>query len=83
MVWVGSRSTMRSLNDAQPAMLNAAARLPGLTLKVICDVFPDLAGVRVLPVRWSSETEAARDRRGRHRHCLASRIIPGAWANAG
>jgi glycosyltransferase involved in cell wall biosynthesis len=58
MVWVGSGSTMRSLYDAQPGMLNAATRLPGLTLKVICDVFPSLEGVRVLPVRWSSETEA-------------------------
>jgi len=58
MVWVGSGSTMQSLYDAYPGMLNAATRLPGLTLKVICDVFPDLAGVHILPVRWSSQTEA-------------------------
>src|SRR6185295_17000169 len=33
MVWVGSSSTLHSLNDALPGLQNAAGRLPGLELK--------------------------------------------------
>jgi glycosyltransferase involved in cell wall biosynthesis len=58
LVWIGSRSTMASLKLAQPGMRAAADRLPGLALRVVCDAFPEIHGVRMRPVRWSRETEA-------------------------
>jgi glycosyltransferase involved in cell wall biosynthesis len=58
LVWIGSRSTMPSLDAIQPGLAEATRRLPGLTLRVVCDVFPTLAGVNVVPVSWSEATEA-------------------------
>jgi len=59
LVWVGSRATMDSLRCAHAGIVNATQRLPGLALKVICDVFPRLEGVSILPVTWSSEVEGS------------------------
>jgi glycosyltransferase involved in cell wall biosynthesis len=36
----------------------AAARLPGLELRVICNRFPQLAGIPVVPRQWSAASEA-------------------------
>lgn len=59
LVWIGSRSTMTSLDEIQPGLAEASRRLPGLKLRVICDAFPSLAGVTVEPVPWSEATETA------------------------
>ncbi len=59
LVWIGSRSTMLSLDEIQPALAEATRRLPGLKLRVICDAFPKLVGVAIEPVLWSEATEAA------------------------
>lgn len=59
LVWIGQHSTLPSLTLAQPLLAAAAARLPGLCLKVICNRFPKLDGVAVLPRVWSGETEAS------------------------
>jgi len=59
LVWIGSRSTMTSLDEIQPGLAEASRRLPGLKLRVICDAFPKLTGVTVEPVVWSEATEAA------------------------
>lgn len=59
LVWIGSRSTMTSLDELQPGLAEATRRLPGLKLRVICDAFPKLAGVAIEPVRWSETTETA------------------------
>ena len=59
LIWIGSRSTAPSLFSARPGIAAATGRLPGLKTKLICDWFPDLPGVRVIPCRWSAETEAA------------------------
>jgi len=59
LVWIGQQSTLRSLDRAKGQLAAAADRLPGLGLRVICDAFPELPGVRVLPYRWSAATEAA------------------------
>jgi glycosyltransferase involved in cell wall biosynthesis len=41
-------------------MLAAAAhKLPGLQLRVICNCFPTLASIEVVPRQWSGATEAA------------------------
>ncbi len=58
LVWIGSRSTMSSLDLARPGLAAAAARLPEMELRVICDAFPALPGLRVSPRLWSSESEA-------------------------
>lgn len=59
MVWIGQRSTVPSLHAAGPALAAAAAACPGLTLRVISDVFPELPKVTVEQRPWSSATEAA------------------------
>ena len=48
-----------SLHCLQAHLAAASQRSPGLELRVICDRFPRLAGVRVVGRRWSSATEAA------------------------
>ncbi len=59
LVWIGSGSTLTSLNDVRPALVEATRRLPGLTLRVICDVFPQWDGVTIEQVVWSAKTEVA------------------------
>jgi glycosyltransferase involved in cell wall biosynthesis len=59
LVWIGQRSTLPSLNLAEPCLAAAAARLPGLRLRVVSDVFPSLRGIDVEPRAWSAATEAA------------------------
>lgn len=59
LVWIGSRSTASSLFCARPGLAAATASLPGLTTKLICDWFPDLSAVHVVPCPWSAATEVA------------------------
>ncbi len=59
LVWIGSKSTMTSLDAIAPALAEATLRLPGLKLRVVCDAFPNLPGVEVVPVVWSEAAEAA------------------------
>lgn len=58
LAWIGSRSTVSSLDMAHPGLLAAAGRLPGLRLKVICDRFPALPGIEIIPRAWSPDSEA-------------------------
>lgn len=58
LVWIGQRSTLSSLEHAQPSLAAAGARLPGLELRVICDQFPAIAGLQVVERLWSEATEA-------------------------
>jgi glycosyltransferase involved in cell wall biosynthesis len=59
LVWIGQQSTLVSLERAGKHLAAAAGLLPGLELRVICDRCVRLAGVNVVPRRWSSATEAA------------------------
>ncbi len=59
IAWIGSRSTMQSLHDAQRGLQLAAERLPAMQLHVICDDAPVIPGVAVVRRPWSSATEAA------------------------
>lgn len=59
LVWIGQRSTLPSLHAAGSALAAAAEACPGLTLRAISDVFPDLPKVPVEKRPWSSATEAA------------------------
>jgi glycosyltransferase involved in cell wall biosynthesis len=75
LVWIGQQSTLASLERAAEHLAAATrtklrsvptsgrcpvpGRLPGLTLRVICDRGVKLPGVNVELRRWSSATEAA------------------------
>ncbi len=58
MVWIGSRSTLPSLFDAETRLTAAQTRVPAAELRVVCNVFPTLDIVRVVPRVWSEETES-------------------------
>ncbi|HXT58761.1 MAG TPA: glycosyltransferase family 4 protein [Pirellulales bacterium] len=59
LAWIGSRSTMPSLDEAHGGLAAAAARLGSLELHVVCDAAPKLAGVQVTLHPWSQASEAA------------------------
>ena len=59
LVWIGLHSTLPCLYHAESLLMAASERLPGLRLRVICNRFPRLLGVRVVPRQWSSATEAS------------------------
>jgi hypothetical protein len=57
LVWIGQDSTLPCLTHAQPMLAAASAKMPGVELRVICNQFPELRGVRVVPRQWSATTE--------------------------
>lgn len=59
LVWIGQHSTLPSLYCAQAHLAAAAQRLTEMELRVICNQFPHLDGVRVVPRQWSAAGEAA------------------------
>lgn len=59
LVWIGSRSTLPSLDEAHGGLAAAAARLNGLELHVVCDAALKLAGLKVTLRPWSQATEGA------------------------
>ncbi|MGE0607147.1 MAG: glycosyltransferase family 4 protein [Pirellulales bacterium] len=58
LVWIGQHSTLSCLNHASQQLAAAAERLPGLELRVICNRFPELRGISVVPRQWSMAGEA-------------------------
>jgi glycosyltransferase involved in cell wall biosynthesis len=64
LVWIGSSSTMKYLEQALPAIEAAAARAPGLRLLTICDRPVRSTSLPVEHAAWSVETEAAALNRG-------------------
>lgn len=59
LVWIGQRSTLPSLDACSEHLSAAAKTMLGLELRVICNTWPGLPGIRVVPRRWSTLTEAA------------------------
>lgn len=59
LVWIGSSSTLQGLELQRTLWDELARDVPGVRLRVICDRFPDLGAMPVVPVPWSKETEAA------------------------
>ena len=59
LVWIGSSSTLRGLEQQQPLWERLGREVPGLRLRVICDRFPSFHALRVIPVTWRQESEAA------------------------
>ncbi len=59
LIWIGQHSTLNCLHHAQAALTAAAHALPGLQLRVVCNCFPDLETIEVVPRQWSAASEAA------------------------
>jgi glycosyltransferase involved in cell wall biosynthesis len=58
LVWIGSGSTLQGLQQQQPLWDLLGREIPGLRLRVICDQFPRLEMLPVVPIPWSQEWEA-------------------------
>jgi hypothetical protein len=58
LVWIGQQSTLPSLHQCREHLSCIAKALPGMELRVICDRWPQLAGVRVVPRLWATLTES-------------------------
>ncbi|MHB1561539.1 MAG: glycosyltransferase family 4 protein [Isosphaeraceae bacterium] len=58
LVWIGSASTLRGLEQPAAIWSELARRVPGLRLRVICDRFPRDFPIPVVEVPWSEADEA-------------------------
>ncbi len=59
LVWVGSSSTLKSLEAMRPTLAAIGETFPGVRLKLICDRFARFDPLPVDAVAWSAEWEAA------------------------
>lgn len=59
VVWIGSSSTRKYLEEAIPALQVASRQIPGFRLKIIADFGLEGLGFPVIPVPWRLETEAS------------------------
>ncbi|MBA4189778.1 MAG: glycosyltransferase [Planctomycetaceae bacterium] len=59
LVWVGSRSTLRGLEQFTPTLSAIGRAVPGVRLKLICDKFLQIPDLPVDECVWREDTEAA------------------------
>ncbi len=59
LVWIGSRSTLRYLQEIAPALEELGSRRRNVILRIVCNEFFDLKALRVEKRMWSKQTEAA------------------------
>jgi glycosyltransferase involved in cell wall biosynthesis len=59
LVWVGSSSTLRGLEAVRPMLEQLGSRVPGATLKLICDRFLSFDPLSVVACPWTEVGEAA------------------------
>jgi glycosyltransferase involved in cell wall biosynthesis len=59
LVWVGSSSTLRGLEQFAPTLSAIGRAVPGVRLKLICDRFIQIPDIPVDPCPWSEATEPA------------------------
>jgi glycosyltransferase involved in cell wall biosynthesis len=57
LVWIGSSSTLRGLEQARAIWESLGQALPQLRIRMICDRFPRTFPVPVIPIRWQEESE--------------------------
>jgi glycosyltransferase involved in cell wall biosynthesis len=57
LVWIGSASTMQTLERAKEVLEAIGESTPNAVLRVVCNKFPRFKNLRVEPMRWSSATE--------------------------
>jgi glycosyltransferase involved in cell wall biosynthesis len=58
MVWVGSSSTLRGLEQFAPTLTAIGQAIPGIRLKLICDRFIEIPRLPVDRCSWSQERES-------------------------
>lgn len=59
LVWIGSKSTLRYLEQIRPALEEIGSRFENVTLRIISDEFLSLKNMPVEQCRWSKENEAS------------------------
>ncbi len=59
LVWVGSRSTLRGLEQFAPTLSAIGRAVPGVRLKLVCDKFLQIPDLPVDECIWRQDTEAA------------------------
>jgi glycosyltransferase involved in cell wall biosynthesis len=59
LVWIGSSSTSQGLEAVRPLLEEIGRRVPGASLKIICDRFLSFTHLPVVACPWSEATEAA------------------------
>jgi glycosyltransferase involved in cell wall biosynthesis len=59
LAWIGSASTLKSLQGASAHLEAIVRALPQARLKVICDVFPEDLPIAVIRCPWSARRERA------------------------
>jgi glycosyltransferase involved in cell wall biosynthesis len=64
LVWVGSRSTLRGLEQFAPTLSAIGRAVPGVRLKLICDRFISIPDLPVDQCVWREETETAEIAKG-------------------
>lgn len=58
LIWIGSSSTLRGVEQMRPLFEKIGQAVPGVRLKVVCDRFPVFDHLPVVPVRWRPKTES-------------------------
>ena len=58
LAWIGSSSTLKALEERRDLWDRVGREVPGVRLRVICDRFPNLGALRVVPIPWSGPFEA-------------------------
>jgi glycosyltransferase involved in cell wall biosynthesis len=58
LVWIGSSSTLKGLEQVAPLLESLGRDVPGLRLRIICDRFPTFQHLPVVPRPWNGVTEA-------------------------
>jgi len=58
LVWIGSRSTRKYLEDLLPALEQCVQRVPKLRLKIVADFTLRSGTIKIIPVQWSASSEA-------------------------
>lgn len=58
LVWIGTSSTLRGLEQRADLWNRVGQALPGLEMHIICDRFPQWSGIKVVPIKWSEATES-------------------------
>ena len=57
LVWIGSKSTLRYLEEIRPALEEIGSRYDNVVLRIICDKFIDLDNMPVEKHDWSLDTQ--------------------------
>lgn len=60
LVWIGTSSSLRSLERAKAMLESIGRAIPRLALRVICDRFPKFRHLTIEPATWTEPTETAR-----------------------